>query len=285
MVSGEPLVSVVIPTYNSERTLPLCLSSVRAQTYRNVEVIVVDSYSRDRTLEIARHYGVRTVLTRWKLLGARYLGFRGSRGDLILMLDSDQVLKTRDVIERAVKAMENHDMLVLEEFTYRPRTWIQKLFEADRKLVHSLPHIHLNPIEGVLLARMYRREILEEAFKKIPKELYPIVVAHDHAIIYYEAYKVSNNVGILTNAVWHIEPEKLTELIKKNIRYGVSTYELMKLNHSYKELLKRKIRLRKGSLKNVKLGICSGILFILKGIGFNIGYIATLMHLNLGKNQ
>jgi len=250
---------------------------VRAQTYRNVEVIVVDSYSRDRTLEIARHYGVRTVLTRWKLLGARYLGFRGSRGDLILMLDSDQVLKTRDVIERAVKAMENHDMLVLEEFTYRPRTWIQKLSEADRKLVHSLPHIHLNPIEGVLLARMYRREILEEAFKKIPKELYPIVVAHDHAIIYYEAYKVSNNVGILTNAVWHIEPEKLTELIKKNMRYGASTYKLIEHDPHYRGLIRRKMRVRIGIHKNLKLGLQSLALLLLKGIGFYTGYLLALL--------
>ena len=50
---SKPLVSVVVPTFNSERFLEECLRSIREQTYSNVEVIAVDNYSTDKTREIA----------------------------------------------------------------------------------------------------------------------------------------------------------------------------------------------------------------------------------------
>ena len=273
-MKDEPLVSIIIPTYNSQKTLAKCLESIKNQTYENIEVIVVDSYSRDRTIKIAESFGVRIIQTNWKLLGARYLGFRESYGDVILLLDSDQILE-RTAIERSVKLLNNgYDMLCMEEHTFESKGWLQKLFKADRKLVHKFADIHLDPLEGVLLARVYRREILDKALKNIPETLFPIVVAHDHAIIYYEAYKLSQRVGIVPNAVWHIEPSSLWSLIKKNYRYGKSAYTLVKSGY-YQDLLKKKIRFRKGALKDWKLGLQSCLLLILKGIGYYTGYFSA----------
>lgn len=56
-------------------------------------------------------------------------------------------------------------------------------------------------------SEVFRREVLERAFKRIPKELIPAVLHYDHDIIYYEAYQVSQRVGILRDAVFHIEPD------------------------------------------------------------------------------
>ncbi|WP_202318624.1 glycosyltransferase family 2 protein [Archaeoglobus neptunius] len=53
------LVSVVIPTCNSGRTLELCLKSVVRQSYEEIEVIVVDRFSSDMTAEIAERYGAK----------------------------------------------------------------------------------------------------------------------------------------------------------------------------------------------------------------------------------
>ncbi|MEM3490366.1 MAG: glycosyltransferase family 2 protein [Candidatus Bathyarchaeia archaeon] len=268
----KPLVSVVIPTCNSEGTIGVCLRSVREQTYPNIEVIVVDSHSNDGTRKISENFDVRLMTTEQKLLGARYKGLKESKGEYVLLLDADQILDNT-VMARSLEMFRDFDMLCLEEHSYKPKTWIQRLFEADRCLVHNLANIHLDPLEGVLLARFYKRGILERAFEAIPKEIMPVVVAHDHAIIYYEAYKVSQKVGILPNAVWHIEPASLVELWKKNYRYGRTTKELLKTGF-YQDLLKKKVRFRKAALKDWKLGLQSYLLLLIKGIGYYTGYFS-----------
>src|SRR5262249_58524835 len=51
---APPLVSAIIPAKDEEGALPDCLASVRTQTYPNLEILIVDDRSRDRTAEIAR---------------------------------------------------------------------------------------------------------------------------------------------------------------------------------------------------------------------------------------
>jgi len=276
-MKSEPLVSVVVPTFNSERTIEICLRSVNEQSYSNVEVIVVDSYSNDGTREIAEKLGVRIVTTKEKLLGARFKGLEESRGEFVLLMDSDQILE-KTAIARALGIFREYDMLCLEEHSYRPRTWIERLFEADRCLVHNLANVRLDPLEGVLLARFYKREVLAEAFEVIPKKLMPVVVAHDHAIIYYEAYRISKKVGVLPNAVWHLEPTSLVELWKKNYRYGKTTRELLKRGF-YHSLLRKKVRFRKDALttRNWKYVISSNLLLTLKGIAYLLGYWSSIV--------
>jgi len=58
----HPLVSVIIPTKNSGRTIRPCLESVRAQTYRNFEIVVVDNFSSDSTVRIAKEYADLVLL-------------------------------------------------------------------------------------------------------------------------------------------------------------------------------------------------------------------------------
>jgi glycosyltransferase involved in cell wall biosynthesis len=92
---GEPgLVSVVIPAYNRERLIGAAIDSVLAQTYREVEVIVVDDGSKDRTCEVVERYGAPVRLVRQANGGAaaaRNTGFRHARGEFVALLDSDDV--------------------------------------------------------------------------------------------------------------------------------------------------------------------------------------------------
>ncbi|WP_347403663.1 glycosyltransferase [Solwaraspora sp. WMMD792] len=91
MVSVPPHVSVVIPAYNSERTLHACLSAVYGQTHPPVEVIVIDDASTDRTREIARRFPVRLLQTPVNSgpAAARNRGIKASTGDVIFFVDAD----------------------------------------------------------------------------------------------------------------------------------------------------------------------------------------------------
>lgn len=56
-----PLVSIIIPTYNSAKTLEICLQAIKAQSYQNIEIIVVDNNSLDETKEIAQKYADKVI--------------------------------------------------------------------------------------------------------------------------------------------------------------------------------------------------------------------------------
>jgi hypothetical protein len=135
--------------------------------------------------------------------------------------------------------------------------------------------MHTDPLEGVLLARFFKRSIIIRALKAIPKEVIDIAVAHEGSIWYFEACKLTRRVGILSNAVYHIEPTSMRELLRKYYQYGKFTKKLVKTGHYY-ELVKRKNRFRKGSFnpKYATVGIPSIILTLLKGIAFMFGYLA-----------
>lgn len=239
----KSLVSIVIPTRNSSIVLEECLWAIQKQSYQNIETIVVDSKSADDTSEIAMARGCKVISTDWKLLGARYLGCKAAVGDYVLMLDSDQILLP-DTVERSLDLFKTYDMLCLEETSYHRRTLIEKMFEADRRLIHREVELQIDPIYGTLLARFYKRNLLSQAFEAIPKALLSFVVHHDHAIIYYEAWKLSTKVGVLPTGVYHIEPNTLLELWRKNFRYGRST-KLLLANGHYNDFIKKKTRFRK----------------------------------------
>jgi hypothetical protein len=101
-----PLVSVVIPCYNSARYLGETIESVLAQTYARVEVIVVDDGSTDETPKIAQSYPVQYVYqTNAGISAARNTGVAHSRGEYVQFLDhDDRLLPT--AFEVGVKILE-----------------------------------------------------------------------------------------------------------------------------------------------------------------------------------
>jgi glycosyltransferase involved in cell wall biosynthesis len=89
------VVSIIIPTYNAEKTIEETLDSVYAQTYKNLEVIVVNDGSTDRTLAILENYNNPITILSTENNGvshARNLGFKHSKGDYIQYLDADDLL-------------------------------------------------------------------------------------------------------------------------------------------------------------------------------------------------
>ena len=265
----SPLVSVAIPTFNSAATLAVTLRSVVNQTYSPIEIIVADTFSRDSTTRIATDFGGRVVLTKNKLLGARREAFLNSKGEYSLLLDSDQVLQP-NTIERCVAAMNSFDMLMLEEECYEVATWVQRLFETDRRMIYQIGNPQFDPIKGVMLPRFFKQDVLRSAFRRIPLYLSKQVNAHDHAIIYLEASKTSNRVGLISKALYHQEPENFRRLWSKNFRVGRSLVYL--LRSPYWGFAWSRTRLRHGRTDS-QGGSSSTMLLVLKSVPFFTGFV------------
>lgn len=268
-------VSISIPTYNSAIFLGKCLEAIAEQTYANIEVNIVDGESHDATVAIAREHGVKNIfICKDALLSARFEGVSHSKGDFVLLLDSDQILE-KTAVERAVAKAETEqlDMLVLEEHVYRPHSFLERLFQADRRLIHAVADI--SPFTGVVLPRFYRRKILLEAMNNIPKTVLKAVGGQDHAIIYYEVWQKSHKVALLDKAVSHIEPSSYKVMWKKFYRWGKTSTGA---HHTrYNELLQKKERFRTGLFKKglMRESLASILLLILKGVPYKLGYYRT----------
>jgi glycosyltransferase involved in cell wall biosynthesis len=87
----EPLLSIVIPTFNEEKDIDECLSTLFNQNYKNLEIIIIDDGSTDRTLEIVKKYKkVKIFKQNHRGPGlARNLGASHSKGEILIFVDAD----------------------------------------------------------------------------------------------------------------------------------------------------------------------------------------------------
>jgi glycosyltransferase involved in cell wall biosynthesis len=113
MTEVQPLVTIVIPCFNYAVFLPAAIESALAQTYRPLEVIVVDDGSTDNSAEVATTYPVRLVRQpNQGSSAATNNGVRAGSGDEVVRLDADDVLYP-DFVDRTVAALRAHPEAVL----------------------------------------------------------------------------------------------------------------------------------------------------------------------------
>lgn len=102
----QPLVSVIIPCYNREKYVSEAIDSVLAQSYPNIEIVVVDDGSTDNSVEVVKSYNERVNLVEQENKGssaARNTGIQNSHGELLIFLDSDDYISS-DLISEQIQA-------------------------------------------------------------------------------------------------------------------------------------------------------------------------------------
>lgn len=112
---GKQLISVIVPMYNVEKYISQCLESLIKQTYKNLEIIVIDDGSTDQSLNIAKRYAKydnRVKVYSFANAGvseARNRGLRLAKGDYIAFVDSDD-WTAEDMYRILVEKMIKYDL-------------------------------------------------------------------------------------------------------------------------------------------------------------------------------
>lgn len=148
-----PLVTVIIPTYNRREWIGICLDSVKAQTYEQIETLVIDDGSTDGTAELLRsdpRYSFARLHVQEKNGGAsvaRNTGIRMAHGELIVFIDSDDALLPNHV-ETAVRVFHDNpntglfccDSTLIDangDVLFGGRTWHQVQNQLRNQPVHA----------------------------------------------------------------------------------------------------------------------------------------------------
>ena len=110
----NPLISIVTVTYNSEKFIKNCVSSVNKQTYNNIEHVLVDGNSKDSTVELFKKNAFRnpTIISESDkgIYDAMNKGIKLSKGDFIGFLNSDDYFSSIDSIEIIVHNLKKYNV-------------------------------------------------------------------------------------------------------------------------------------------------------------------------------
>jgi glycosyltransferase involved in cell wall biosynthesis len=167
-VRAGHFVSIVIPAFNVQETLGLCLASVFKSEYPRFECIVVDDHSADRTAEIAGSFDTRIIRLDQRK-GAAYARNRGAenaRGDILFFLDADVVVPA-DCLSRVVKTFDDNPDIVALFGSYDVEPGCSDFLSQYRNLMHHFVHQSSSPEASTFWSAC--GAVLRDAFFRVGK--------------------------------------------------------------------------------------------------------------------
>lgn len=222
-MTTDPQLSITIPVRNAAQTLETCLASIRRAVTIPHEVLVVDGGSSDASVSIAHRWHATVIEGNHGLLEARRIAAQRATGSVVMLLDADQILQG-NAIDTAVSRIRNGkaDMIAIGETIANRKSLYGYLSDCDKRLLSLNITAHLDPKRGVILPRLFKRDLLVQTFDTIPTYYDDIVLAMDHALIYAHATAISNAIDFIPGGLAHEEPSRLQDVWKKNYRWGKS---------------------------------------------------------------
>ena len=142
-MNNEPFFSIIIPTFNAERTLSNAIESILAQEYANYEILIIDGRSTDRTLEVAARFkSDHIVLVSEADTGvydAMNKGIGRAQGTWLLFLGGDDTLYSSDVLEKVSNMLMPEDDVVYGN-VYRSARFYDGEFDYQKFLTKNICH-------------------------------------------------------------------------------------------------------------------------------------------------
>lgn len=215
----NPLVSVIIPTYNSSQLLRRCLDSIKGQTYQNIELIVVDNNSTDDTRKIAMRYTDKVFNKGPERSAQVNYGVTKASGEYVYKVDSDFALDKNVIKECIEKALQGYDAIVVHNTPDASISFVAKIrkFEVD----------------------MYKYDITHSSARFVSKSLYEKIGGFNEKITAGEDYDFQNKInrtyaktGFINAEALHLgEPKSFWRHMKKYYDYGRDFVHYKDANH------------------------------------------------------
>ncbi len=212
-VDSEKLISVIVPAYNVEKYIVACLTSLINQTYKDIEIIIIDDKSDDGTLELCEAYQRQDA--RIKILHqnrggaarARNLGMENARGSYYMFVDSDDQIHLQ-MIEKLFLALKNNNAdisvcgyeeiqenenasLKKEKKTKKSETEVLSRLDAQ---MQALGNRSINYV--VPWAKLYKKKTWEHI-------KFPALYALEDEYTYYKVLDKSKTVIYLNESLYY----------------------------------------------------------------------------------
>lgn len=179
----QPLISVIIPVYGVEKYIAQCLDSIINQTYKNLEIIVVNDGTKDRSAEIAKEYATKDSRIKvydfqnGGLSVARNRGLEIATGDYISYIDSDDWLDTKMYETLLEAAMKNDADMVKCGIIETNGVTEDKITFSDIKIINNEQNKAFeNYFNGMLWTLAWNGLYKNELAKKVK---FPDNVVHE----------------------------------------------------------------------------------------------------------
>lgn len=196
-----PLISIIVPIYNTEKYLSDCLNSIVSQTYTNLEIILVNDGSEDQSLEICRMFKAiddRIIIVNQENRGvssARNNGKKYARGKYILFIDADDEL-TQNMIKILVNDAETNraDITVCGIYEIKDNKTNVKPFNNSISIISNRIAIEKllsgQEIQSGAWNKLFRADIINNVFFEVDKRM------NEDKYFCYCAFSNSNRVVV-----------------------------------------------------------------------------------------
>ncbi len=210
-IKGNLLVSVILPAYNEEKHIGICLDSLLKQSYTPIEIFIVDDESQDKTAEIVRKYAPKVKLLQQKHSGpgaAWNLGFKHAKGEILLFWASDHIYGKdyiKDLAEPIIKGEALRTVHAREKVANFDKIWARAWGSRDfRKLIEG----------GKKNASLTARSLYEKSGGFDPKDGY----ADDQSLF----KKAPVYAKVVDTEMAHYNPESASETFAQGVWIGSS---------------------------------------------------------------
>lgn len=228
--SDSPLLSVIVPVYNTAAFLPRCMDSILRQTYRNLEIICVNDGSSDGSAVILDEYAAKD--SRVKVIHqenagvsvARNRGLDAATGEFVTFVDADDWLEP-DSYEKAVPCME--DDVDVVHFGTNLDSWgeteeagnLTQWFSRQASEGNQLMPVSYGVMNSNICNKLYRKRLIEQYEIRFPEN-----VAYAEDLAFFHCYaSVARRVFTLKAKLYHyvFRDGSAIDTILRNPRQGI----------------------------------------------------------------